>query len=61
MNKRLREVTFEEALALTVENTKVYAFDLGSEKLSVKLFSRLEIADAVNKDYSYFTVEEVSG
>lgn len=61
MSKKLRQVTFEEALALTCEGVKVYAFDLTSDKLSIKYFSRLEIADAVNREYSYFTVEEVNG
>lgn len=57
--KRLKQVDFNEALELTRKSERVYAFDLSADKITMKLFSRLEISEAVSKDRAYYVVEEV--
>lgn len=59
MKRRLREIDFNEALERTRKGERVYAFDLSAERLSAKLFERLEISETVTKDYSFYIVEEV--
>lgn len=60
MKRRLKEIDFNEALERTRKGERVYAFDLSADKISMKLFSRLEISEAVSKDYSFYIVEEVA-
>ena len=59
MKRRLKEIDFNEALERTRKGERVYAFDLSADKISMKLFSRLEISETVTKDYSFYIVEEV--
>lgn len=60
MNKKLKEIDFNEALERVKNGERIYATNLSGEKsLTLKLFSRLEIGDAVKNDYVYLIVEEV--
>lgn len=60
MKERLKEIDFNEALERTRKGERVYAFDLSVDKITMKLFSRLEISEVVSNGYSYYIVEEMS-
>lgn len=57
--KQLKQIDFNEAFEFTRQGERVYAFDLSADKITMKLFSRLEISETVNREYSYYVVEEV--
>lgn len=58
--KILKQIDFNEALERARKEERVYAIDLGSDKkVTVKLFNRLEMYDALTNDnYIYAIVEE---
>lgn len=57
--KKLIQISFMEALEYASKGVKVYATDLEGKSLTMKLFNRLEIGDALKTDYIYQIVEEV--
>lgn len=58
--RNLKQIDFNEALDRARSGERVYAVDLSAEnKLTMKLFNRLEIADALRSDYTYMIAEEV--
>lgn len=61
MAKKLIQIDFNEALKRAEKGERVYATDLSGQNksLSMKLFNRLEIGDALKTDYVYQVVEEV--
>ena len=59
MGKVLKNITFDEALALTRSDVPVYSINLENDKkLTVKRFDRLEIGEAVKPDTSFYIVED---
>lgn len=61
MKKTLKHIDFNEALERVRNGERVYAFDLSSERLTLKLFNRLEVSETIKTDYAYFIVVEVAG
>ena len=60
MARKLKEVTFDEAIKRAREGEVVFAFDLTQKnKITVKQFNRLEIGEAVGKERAFYLVEEV--
>lgn len=60
MARKLKEVTFDEAIKRAREGEVVFAFDLTQKnKITVKQFNRLEIGEAVGKERAFYIVEEV--
>ena len=60
MARKLKEVTFEEAIEKARGGEVVFAFDLTqANKITVKQFNRLEISEAVGKERVFYIVKEV--
>ena len=60
MARKLKEVTFDEAIKRAREGEVVFAFDLTQKnKITVKQFNRLEIGEVVGKERAFYIVEEV--
>lgn len=59
MKAKLRTVTFEEALKLSAQGTKVYAMNVTTTKTpTVKAFRRLTVDEAVGTTVLLFIIEE---
>ena len=59
--RNLKQISFKEAIERVRNGERAYVIDLKTDnKVIVKLFSRMEIGDALNNpDYLYAVVEEV--
>lgn len=58
--RTLKQIDFNEALDRVKNGERVYAVDLSTDnKITMKLFNRLEIFDAIRGDYTYVIAEEV--
>jgi hypothetical protein len=59
-NVALKVVSFEEAVKLSIQGTRVYAMNVPKEKTpTVKSFQRLTVKEAVGEEILLFIIEGV--
>ena len=55
----LKNITFEEAIDEARKGESIFAVNITGSKPVTKLFDRLSIGEAIEKDYIYQKIEEV--